>query len=500
MGSSNGEKAPSKGAKESPLKDFTAKLKKRHIIETLAAFVGGGWLLLEFVHWLLVDHYHFPERIIDFTFVTLLCALICTLLWRWFSGREAPRKFKLELVLIPLLVLITVLLDINILLHLRTPESEPVPVSKWKNSIAVLPFVDMSPQKDQDWFCDGITEEIITRLSQITDLKVAARTSVFFFKDKKQDIREVGKTLGVATVLEGSVQRIETRLRARVQLINISDGFHLWSEEYDREPEDIFALQDDIAQKIVDVLKIRLLGEKEKPTQLVKHYTENREVYNLYLKGRYYWNKREKDDNLRAIEYFQEAVNKDPSYALGYSSMGMAYVTLGSNTFFPPKEVFPKAKEAALKALEIDPNLDEAHIVLAAELMWYEFDFSGAEKEFRTAIDLNARNPDTHHWHAWLLLYSGRMEEAIREMLLARDLDPLAPRKNADLGQIFYYARDYPRALEELKKSIELFPEHSGNYFRIANVYLRMGKYKEAIESLLPFARQQDFVPPLAYA
>jgi tetratricopeptide (TPR) repeat protein len=178
----------------------------------------------------------------------------------------------------------------------------------------------------------------------------------------------------------------------------------------------------------------------------------------------------------------------------------MAYVTLGSNTFFPPKEVFPKAKEAALKALEIDPNLDEAHIVLAAELMWYEFDFSGAEKEFKTAIDLNPRNPDAHHWYAYSLVYSGQVEEAIKEMLLARDLDPLAPRKNADLGDIFFLARDYPRALEELKKSIELFPEHSGNYLRIVYVYLQMGKYKEAIESLLPFASQQDFVPRLAYA
>ena len=150
--------------------------------------------------------------------------------------------------------------------------------------------------------------------------------------------------------------------------------------------------------------------------------------------------------------------------------------------------------------MEIDPNLDEAHIVLAAELMWYEFDFSGAEKEFKTAIDLSPRNADTHHWHAWLLMYSGRMDEAIKEMLLARDLDPLAPRKNADLGEIFFFARDYPRAVAELKKSIELFPEHSGNYFRIAHVYLQMGKYKDAIESILPFVSRQDFIPTLAYA
>jgi tetratricopeptide (TPR) repeat protein len=242
------------------------------------------------------------------------------------------------------------------------------------------------------------------------------------------------------------------------------------------------------------------LGEKEKQTQLVKHYTENREVYSLYLKGRYFWNKREKDDLIKSIEYFQEAVNKDPSYALGYSGLGLAYVTLGSNGFFPSKEVFPKAKAAALKALEIDQDLDEAHVALGAVLHWYEFDFVGSEKEFKRAIDLNPGNGDAHHWYSWLLMNSGRSEEAIKEALLARDLDPFAPRKNADAAFIFYYTRDYPRAVEELKKSIEMFPEHQGNYWRIARVYLQIGKYKEAIESIVRFAKQQDFVPSLAYA
>jgi hypothetical protein len=158
MNPSNGGKAPAEEIKESSLKAFLAKLRKRRIIETLAAFIGGGWLIIEVVHFILIGHYHFPEKTLDITIVTLFCALACTLIWRWFSGREKPRKFKLEVVLIPLVVLITVLLDINLLLHLKGPESETFPAAKWKNSIAVLPFVDMSPQKDQDWFCDGITD------------------------------------------------------------------------------------------------------------------------------------------------------------------------------------------------------------------------------------------------------------------------------------------------------------------------------------------------------
>jgi TolB-like protein len=290
MGPSNGEKAPAKKVKYFSPGNHFARFRERRIIETLAAFIGGGWLIIEFVDRILVAHYHFPDKTIDITFIILLCALICTLIWRWFSGRQQPRKFKMELVLIPLVVLVAVLLDINLILQMKRSESESIRTPKWKNSIAVLPFVDTSPQKDQDWFCDGITDEIITRLSNIGELKVAARTSVFFFKGKDQDIREIGKKLGVATVLEGSIQKVETKLRARVQLINIADGFHLWSEEYDRELNDIFAIQDDIAQKIMNVLKISLVGEKQ--TQLVKHYTENRDVYSLYLKGRYFWNKR----------------------------------------------------------------------------------------------------------------------------------------------------------------------------------------------------------------
>ncbi len=266
-------------------RSFFLDLRKKRIIEILAAFIAGGWLIIEFVDRILVAHYHFPDKTIDITFITLLCALICTLIWRWFSGREEPRKFKLELVLIPLVVLITVLLDINLLLHLKGPEPETVPASKWKNSIAVLPFVDMSPQKDQEYFCDGMTEELINRLSNIKELKVPARTSVFFFKGKAQDIQEVGQKLKVNTVLEGSVRRAGNALRITAQLINIADGYHLWSETYDRELRDIFAIQDEIALTVADKLKLTLLGDEK--TKVTKRNTDNIEANILYLKGKY---------------------------------------------------------------------------------------------------------------------------------------------------------------------------------------------------------------------
>ncbi len=413
------------------------------------------------------------------------------------SSREITVKLNLKKLIAPAMIVAVIIL-VALAYWLFVPKKEGPSTTALKRSIAVLPFVDLSPTKEYDYLCEGIPDTLINALSSVKELHVPGRTSTFSFKGKALDVREIGQKLNVETVLEGSIQVSGDRLRVTARLMNVEDGYQLWSDNYNQKIDDIFAIQDDIAQKIMSVLKIRLLGEKQ--TQKAQHYTENREVYNLYLKERYLWNKRNKDALIKSIEYFQEAVNKDPSYALGYSGMGMAYVALGASDLLPSKEVFPKGKDAALKALEIDPNLDEAHVVLGAVLNWYERDFPSSEREFKKAIDLNPGNGDAHHWYAWLLMNSGRSEEAIKEMVLARDLDPLAPRKNADVGWIIYYARDYAWAVEELKKSIGMFPEHAGNYFRIARVYLQTGKYEEAIESVLPFAEQPLFSPTLAYA
>ena len=413
------------------------------------------------------------------------------------TSREITVKFNLRRLKTPAL-LIAVFGIAALAYWLFVPKKQGPSATAPKRSIAVLPFVDLSPTKDHDYLCEGIAETLINALNSVKDLHVPGRTSTFSFKGKDLDVREIGRKLNVETVLEGSVQVSGDRLRVTARLMNVDDGYQLWSDNYDQKIDDILTIQDDIARKIVNVLEIRLLGKEQ--TQLVKHYTENREAYSLYLKGRYFWNKRAKDDNLKAIEYFQQAINRDPSYALGYSGLGLAYITLTTNEFSRPKEAFPKAKAAAQKSLEIDPNLDEAYVALGGELMWYERDFSGAEKEYAKALDINSNNADAHHWYAWLLFFMDRSEEAIKEALLARDLSPLAPRINADTAFMFYYIRDYARAEKELKKSIEMFPEHEGNYFRIALVYLQIGKYREALESMARFAGQQDFDPLLAYA
>jgi len=467
----------------SSFKSFLAKLRKRHLIETLAAFIGGSWLLLEFVHWLLVDHYHFPEKSIDITFVTILGALLCTLIWRWFLGREAPRKFKLELVLIPLVLLITLLLDINLLLHLRGPEPETVPAAKWKNSIAVLPFVDMSPQKDQEYFCDGMTEELINRLSNIKELKVPARTSAFFFKGKAQDIQEVGQKLKVNTVLEGSVRRAGNELRITAQLINIADGYHLWSQTYDRELQDIFALQDEISLQIINKLKIELLGEVR--DRVVKRYTDNTEAYDSYMRGMWLLNnKATAEDWQNAILHFERAIEMDPNFSLAYVEIAHAHVYLSFFHFVSGDEALPKAKEALERSLKIDHDLPEALSWLGLIKFRLEYDWQGGETDMKKALEFIPNYASAHGNLGDILVAKGQFDKAIKLFIAGLTLDPLSPSLQSGLGWNFYQARRYDDALEQSKKVLELDPEHPFALSVLGLCYVQKSQFPEAIATL----------------
>ena len=480
MSSQQGETAPSKETKKPFISTFLTKLRKRHIIETLAAFIGGGWLVYEIVHWVLVAHYHLPEKLLDITIVTLFCALFCTLLWRWFSGREKPRKFKLELVLIPLVLLIAVILDINLLLHLKSPESEAIPTSKWKNSIAVLPFVDMSPQKDQEYFCDGMTEELINRLSNIRELKVPARTSSFVFKGKAEDIREIGRKLDVQTVLEGSIRKIDNQLRVTAQLVNITNGFHLWSDTYNRELKDIFSIQDEIASTIADKLKLTLLSDEK--ARLVKHSTENLEAYNLYLLGRYFYYKTTEEDMNKAIRYFEQAIGKDPGYALAYAGQATCYSVLCTTGYLAPKESYPKAKEAVVKALELDEELGEAHASLGYLKFFLDWDFAGAERDFKRAVKLSPGNVDVYILNSLYLAFLGRFDEAIAGFKRAVELDPASPLTYTYLGGFGYQmAGRYDESIDQIKKGLDMDPSIFLGQLFLASVYALKGTYGEAI-------------------
>ena len=399
------------------------------------------------------------------------------------TSKEITVKFTLKKLLIPGLVTAALIIAAVIVLWRVAPHKAAAPATSAKQSIAVLPFVDSSQAKDYEYLCDGISDTLINALTNIEGLWVPARTSAFFFKGKTQDIREIGQKLGVDNVLEGSVQVAGDNLRVTARISNVQDGRQVWSEIYNRKMADMFAIQDDIAKAIVTALKIKLLGETGAP--LIKNYTENLDAYRLYLLGRNFWNKRGKADVIRSIEYFEKAIEADPNYALAYAGLGDAYAILGENGFWLPEKTYPKAKEAVSKALEIDDKLAEAHTCMAAILRDYDWDFVGAGKEFKRAIELNPGYATAHQWYGELLSILGRHEEGIREIKIARDLDPLSPRISAEVGYFLISVHRYDQALEELNKALEVDPNHMVTHEFLGWVYEAMGKYDDAVKCYL---------------
>ncbi|TET25767.1 MAG: hypothetical protein E3J76_01025, partial [Candidatus Aminicenantes bacterium] len=376
---------------------------------------------------------------------------------------EIPKKRFQSFVVPGIIILLVIIIAAGYLffgpiLKTKKPKAETISMPKWKDSIAVLPFADLSPQKDQEYFCDGMTDDIITKLSGINELKVISRTSVMRYKNSHKDIKEIGQELSVATVLEGSIQKEKDKIRINAQLINMEDGFHLWAETYDRKLASIFDIQDEISKAITEALRIELI-DKEKAL-LVKRYTKNLEAYNLYLKGRYFWNKRTEEGYQKSLEYFQEAIEKDPTYASAYTGIADYYNLLGYYDYLPPKEAFPKAKAAAEKALEMDETLAEAYNSLAMVKENYDWDWKGAEREYRRAIELNPNYATAHQWYAGYLGAMGRHDESIAENKQAQELDPLSPIIGADLGTNFISARQYDQAIEEFQKVLEMDPDY----------------------------------------
>jgi len=354
--------------------------------------------------------------------------------------------------------------------------------TKPEKSIVVLPFKNMSADPEQEYFCEGITEELINALTQIKELRVVARTSAFSFKGKDVDIREIGAKLNVDKALEGSVRKSGQRLRITAQLVNVEDGYHIWSAQFDRDMADIFAIQEEISLIVVEKLKVKLL--KEEKQKLVKRHTDDHEAYDLYLKGRYFWYRRYEKGMQRGLQYFQQAIEKDPGYALAYVGIADTFGSLGLFGFMPPHQAYPRAKAAAKKALEIDPELAEAYASLGWITMWYDWDWPAAERHFLKAIQKKPDYPPAHLWHGLCLSFTGRFDESIREIQEARELEPLEPVNSTVLGWALYMARRFDESIGQLRRVIESDPEFSIAYWYQSGNFVAKKMWGEAIATL----------------
>jgi TolB-like protein len=321
-------------------------------------------------------------------------------------------------------------------------------------SIAVLPFIDISPDKDQDYFCDGITEEIINALSHVESFKVIARTSAFAFKGRQLDIREIGRLLNVEILLEGSIRKAGNQLRITAQLIKVADGSHIWSERFDREMKDVFAIQDEISLAILDNLKVELLDEQK--VMFAKRHSGNIEAYNLYLKGTYHYQTLTAEGLKKASEYFEKALHKNPDYALAY--VGLGYVNWLSATWgdVRPDEAYPRAYEYINRALKIDSTLAEAFSVIGTIHTFYYWNWEEAERNYKYGLQINPNSSMIHLNYSALLTFKGSHEKAIFEAQIAQELDPLSPYIKTRVGEAYHYAGHYDRAMEEYRMTMTI--------------------------------------------
>jgi serine/threonine-protein kinase len=360
---------------------------------------------------------------------------------------------------------------------LETLDSAPA-VREAHPTIAVLPFDNLSADKENEYFSDGLAEEIINALTKLPGLRVTARTSAFAFRGKDLGVGEIGARLRVGTILEGSVRKAGNRIRVTAQLINVAEGYHLWSERYDREITDVFAIQDEISQAIVDKLRVQLAPGQP----LLKRYTDNLGAYNLYLKGRYYLDKLSREALAKSKEFFEQAIETDPIYALAYCGIAEFYWVSGHMGFLGLNDAMPRSKSAALKALDLDDTLAEAHAALGRLLGTHDFDWEGAEREFKRALELNPGSPIARDGYAFFFLRpTGQLEEATAEVERALERDPLSVLFNIHLGYLFYARRQYDHAIEQFRNTIEIDPNHYVAHWLLGVTYAQKGMFEDAV-------------------
>ena len=471
-----------------------AELGRRRVFRALVGYGVAAFAVLQVIE-PIMHGLHWPDAVLSYVVVALALGfpIVVTLAWIFDvrGGRvertlPAPSasplkgaRLALLLVGIGLLAATPGVVWYFVVRGIGKPAaSQPAP------SIAVLPFVNLSSDKENEYFSDGMTEEIINALANVEGLRVVARTSAFSFKGKNLNVRKIGEELNVATVLEGSVRRQGNQIRIAAQLIGVADGYHLWSNTYDRELSNVFSIEDELARSIVQALRPKLVQ-----TSLVQRSTASMEAHDLYLKGRYFLNQRSKEGLRRACALFEQAIAIDAGYALAHSGLADCYSLSIDYAGERAARMMPKAKLHSLKALELDDGLAEAH-ASAAHVSEMEFDWNNSERELRRAIELRPGYATAHHWYALNLAVTRRLGEAREEMERARQLDPTSVIINAAEAMIFYHSRDYGRAVEQAMKALELDPGFDLPRVALVHSYSDMGRFAEALAVIDQAPRQ----------
>ena len=461
-------------------KNFFTELKRRNVYKVAVAYAVVAWLLVQ-VATQVFPFFEIPNWAVRLVVLVLIAGFPVSLVFSWAFEitpegivRETdvePGKSithhtgkKVVAITIVLAIVASGLLAFRLFgpklivpRHDASPARTEVATAIQEKSIAVLPFDSLSEDKSNAYFAEGVQDEILTRLAKVADLKVISRTSTQHLKSVPDDLPQIAKQLGVAHVLEGSVQKANDQIRVNVQLINALTDTHLWAETFDRKLTDIFAVESEIAKTIVDTLQAKLSGSEQHA--IAARPTQNTEAHQLYLKGRFFWNKRTANDLKKSIDYFEQAIAADPNYALAYAGIADAYVWLPGYTVGTPQDCYPKAKAAATKALQLDDTLAEAHTTLALAIWLYDFDASHSIREFQRAIELNPNYAIAHQQYGNNTLSAlGRFDDAILEGKRAVELDPLSLVINTDMGSDYYYARRYDEAIAQLHKTLEMDP------------------------------------------
>ncbi len=493
--------------------NFLSELKRRNVYKVAVAYIVAGWALSQGIAQVF-PVFDIPNWAIRLIVLLIIIGLPIALILAWMFeltpqgikrtedvdallatnvgvavAAQQPKKRTWIFVVI---IGAAVSIGLFLLGRYSTGNTTASPAGISNKSIAVLPFDNLSRDPDNAYFCEGVQDEILTRLAKVADLKVISRTSTQHFKSAPDNLPQIAKQLGVAHILEGSVQKASDQVRVNVQLINALTDAHLWADTYDRKLTDIFAVESDIAKTIAETLQAKLTGSEK--SLITKTPTVNPEAYELYLKGRFFWNKRTGTDLLKSIDYFKQAVEKDQKYALAYAGLADAYVLLPPYGAASPSESFPQAEAAARKALELDDTLAEAHTSLGQVLLFYDLDFAGSTMEFERALSLDPNYATAHHWYGGggPLLALGQFDRAIKEGKRAVELDPLSLINNADLGWLYFNARRYNEAEAQARKTLEMDSHFYLAHYYLGEVLQLKGQLTEAIAEYKKAAELDD--------